>query len=190
MLGDSFLFNFVVFALGQFAAWGYLRTGRIPRGATLAIGAWVLADIALVAKFAYEGGTLVAGISLALMQIYSLTEFGLFVYGRWRRQGATMRSEQEELHREAFVHYLRNELEPAGDLYRKLLRRDPWDAEAALSLGRVLDRAGDAKPARRWLRVARSLDRSERYRDFIGEELRRTDALPRGAEPQPVDAQK
>ena len=69
MFQGEFLPNLVVFLLGQAVAWGYLRTGLVARGLVSLIGGWVLADAALVARFAYDhqGRWFIA--SLAGMQL-------------------------------------------------------------------------------------------------------------------------
>lgn len=186
MLEDSFLFNAVVFVLGQVAAWGYLRTGLVRRGAALMIGGWMLADIALLARFAYAGGEAIAAAALAVMQAWSLVEVALLAYGRLRRRAPANRKRREELFREAFVCYLRNDLGGAGQRYRRLLRQDPWDLESVLGLASVMTRSGRIRTARGLLRHASSLDRERRWRDVISDELRRCVPRPKGSPAQRV----
>ena len=176
MFQDSLLANALLFALGQAAAIGHLRTGRIRRGMALMFVGWVLADVALLARFAFAGGQLVFVGALVLLQIYSAVEAALFAFGRLRRRRAAVRGRAGALYRQALVHYLRNELEPAERICRGLLRADPWDVEAALSLGCVLARSGRPRRARGWLRAARALDTQERYGDLIALELERLGA--------------
>lgn len=173
MLRDAFLPNLLIFAVGMVAAWGYLRTGRTLRGTLLLVGLWVLADIALLARFAYQGGEDLFFLALCAMQAYALSEFLLFTYGRIARRGARHRQLRESLFRVAIVHFLRDELEQAQAVYRRLVRRDPWDLDAAVHLATVLARRGRSRAARAWFRSARSLDREGRYAELLQEELRR-----------------
>lgn len=173
MFADAFWPNLVIFVLGQVAAWGYLRTGLVRRGLCLMIGAWILADLALLARFAYEGQETLYRSALMVMQAYSLCEFALFVYGRWRRRSRGLRAQREQLFREAFLHYLRDERELAERRYRKILRRDHWDVDATLGLATTLARSGKDRRARSLFRAARSLDRDGRYAQVISWELRR-----------------
>lgn len=173
MFEDGFWPNLAIFVAGQIAAWGYLRTGLIRRGVCLMVGAWILADIALLARFAYEGQQTVYRLALTAMQAYSLCEFVLFAWGRWRRRRPAVRRQREELFRAAFLHYLRDEREAASRLYRAILRRDHWDVDAALGLATVLARSGQLRRARSLFRLARGLDRQGRYASAISWELRR-----------------
>ena len=173
MFQDAFWPNLAIFVLGQIAAWGYLRTGLVRRGVLLMVGAWLLADVALLARFAYEGQDLVYRVALMLMQIYSLCEFALFLYGRWRRRSPAVRERREHLLREAFLHYLRDERVAAARSYRQILRNDQWDADATLGLATVLARGGEHRRARSLFRSARSLDRTGRREQVISWELRR-----------------
>ena len=179
MFPDSLLANLMLFGMGQVAAWGYLRTGRIARGVALMVGSWVLADVALLARFAYEFGDHVYLTALVLMQLYCVVEFALFVWGRARRRTTEARKRRELRYRDAFTHYLRNETEPASQIYRRMLRSDPWDVEAALSLATLMARAGQQRKARSLFRSVRSMDREGCYGEVIAEELERLRAASR-----------
>ncbi len=173
MFADSLWFNGVAFVLGQIAAWGYLRTGRVARGAALMVGGWVLADVALLARFAYDHQGGVYLCALLGMQVYSLVEFTLFVVRRWLRRRPAARDRRASLYRQAVTHYVRNELDQAEQLQRQLMRADPWDVDVAVALGCLLVRRGEPRRARRTLRAASALDRDARYVDVIREELAR-----------------
>ncbi len=184
MFQGEFLPNLIVFLIGQAAAWGYLRTGLVPRGLVSLIGGWVLADAALVARFAYdqEGAVFVA--SLAGMQMLAVFEAFRFVVGRTRRRMPAAVVARRQASREAFVRYLRNDLEGAIAGYRSLVRRDPWDLTSRFALGRAWIRSGDVTRGRRALRAARRLDRDGRYADLLHAtaELRPLRAAAAGAD--------
>lgn len=172
MFEDSFLANLAVFLAGQVAGVGYLRTGLIARGVAVVVPSWVLADVALLARFAYESETAFR-VSVLGMQLVCAGSFVLFVSGRWRRRFPRFVAQRPGLLREAFVAYLRDDLEQARVIYRRLVSRDPWDLDARLGLATVLARAGQVRRARTAFRVARSLDRERRWEDVIQDELAR-----------------
>jgi hypothetical protein len=173
MFEDSFLVNAAIFAAGQAVAWAYLHTGRTRRGVVLMLAGWVLADVALLARFAYDGALPVYVIALSAMQAWSIAELLLFTFARLRRRFGRFRRERERLYRLAFVHYLRNELPAAGGIWRRLVRRDPWDMQSTLALATVHARLGRRRRARGLFRAARALDRDGRLRDVIRDELKR-----------------
>ena len=171
MFADSVLVNVAILLLGQVAAWGYLRTGLVVREILLMVGTWVFIDVALVARHAYQSTVYTYFISLSLMQAYSIIEAILFCYGRvWRRLPG-VRRRRERCFREAFIHYLRNETEPALKIYKRLLRSDPWDMHVRIALGTAFLRNGESRKARRMFRSARGLDRDHGFRDVIREGL-------------------
>lgn len=172
MFKDSFLANLLILLVAQLVAYGYLRTGLLRRGVLLMVGTWVMADVALLARFAfaYTGPWYLA--ALLLMQLHAVLEAFLYASGRVRRRfGATTRR-RKDLYFRAFRHYLRNELDQAQTILRRLVRWDPWDLESTLALATVLSRKGRHRRARGLLRQARGLDRQRRFRDVIGAELR------------------
>lgn len=186
MFEDSFLANLSIFLAGQAVAWAYLHTGRIRRGVTLMLAGWILADVALVARFAYEGGEPLYLLALTALQIWSLGEVALFSFARLRRRLGPIRRQREQLYRAAFVHYLRNELPAAQGIWRRLVRRDPWDVQSTLMLATVQARLGRRRRARSLFRAARGLDRELRMRDVIRDELKRFAAKGRRpAAPRP-----
>ena len=83
--------------------------------------------------------------------------------------------------RSGFRAYLRDRLEPAGETFRKLARRDPWDLESTLAWATVLSRQGAHRKARALLLRVRWLDRDRRFRDVI--ESERARARPGSAPP-------
>ncbi len=172
MFQDNFLTNFLTLVAAQLVAYGYLRTGLQRRGVLLMVGTWVMADVALLSRFACaHTGRYYRG-ALLLMQVYTMLETFLYGSGRLRRRlGSTVRR-RHQLFCTAFRHYLRNELDQAQGILRRLVRWDPWDLESTLALATVLSRKGRYRRARGLLRQARSLDRERRFRDVIGAELR------------------
>jgi hypothetical protein len=184
MFEESFLINLVIFLLGQWAAYGYLRTGLRQRGLALMILGWVLVDVILVERYAFERTGIFYRVSLACLQAYSLVEFVLFTGGRIRRRLRSVRRAREVDFRQAFLHYLNDEMVLAEAGYRRILKRDPWDEEATLGLATTLARIGKSKKARAMFRRARALDQDGRFTDVIGDELRRfRPAAPSGGKP-------
>lgn len=180
MFEDAFLPNLLVFLLGQAAAWGYVRTGLVVRGALVMVVGWAAADIALVARFMFsETGAVYRG-ALILMQAWSLVEFVLFATGRILRRSKARQAEREVLLREAGIHWLKDELALARPIYARLVRRDPWDADAALGLATVLGDLGSQRPARRWLRRVRALDTKKHLADVVEIELERLGGTLKG----------
>lgn len=172
MFQDSFLINLLIFLVAQVVAYGYLRTGLIRRGVLLIIGTWLMADAALLARFAFNHtGNYYVG-ALWLMQVHMLLETFLYASGRLRRRLRSTVSRRRDQFSAAFRHYLRNELDQAQRILRRLVRLDPWDLESTLALATVLSRKGRYRKARGLLRQARGLDRNKRFRDVIGAELR------------------
>lgn len=167
MLTDSLLPNLLIFIVGQLAAVGYLRTGLVRRGVLLLLITWACADAALIARFGYRStGTLYVAC-LSVMQVTSIFAALAFLVGRVRRRATKNVERRDRLLREAFVHYLRNELVPAEKLYSTLLRTDPWDAAAHLGRATVLARAGRARESRRALKLVRGLDPDGRMVDAL-----------------------
>lgn len=172
MFADAFWPNFVLFLLGQVAAWGYLRTGLGGRGAWVLVLTWVLADVALVARFGYDHvGSVYVG-SLAGMQFVAVAAFGAFLFARVRRRLKGVVGRVAALRRAGFVAYLRGDLEVAIDKFGRILRLDPWDTSARVALGTALLRQGRARPGRRILRSVRGLDRAGSYTHAVQSELR------------------
>jgi hypothetical protein len=171
MFQDSFLANLLVFALGQFAAWGYLRTGLVWRGVFLMVATWVLADVALVARLAYQHGETFL-VALVLMQITAVLGCFGFAHGRWRRRRPRRVMARDAAYRSAFVHYLRDRLDQAATELRRLRRADPWDLPVCLGLAFVEARRGATRAATRLFRAALSLDRRRQFADVIADGLR------------------
>ncbi len=174
MFEDSLLINIIIFLLGQIAAWGYLRTGMIGRGTFLIVATWVLADLALVSHFAYQEESLFRS-SLMALQVCSTVGFLLFSSARVRRRSSWFLRLRHQRMREAFVHYLRNEFSAAILLYRRQLRKDPWDIHAKLGLATAVARCGTCRAGtvRRLFKSVRRLDREHHFNDVIEDELSR-----------------
>lgn len=172
MFQDSFPINLLIFLAAQVVAYRYLRTGLIRRGVLLMVGTWVMADAALLARFAFSHtGDYYFG-AILLLQLYTVLESFLYASGRLRRRLRSKLRWRKDLFVSAFHHYLRNELDQAQTLLRKLVRSDPWDLESTIALATVLSRKGSYRKARGLLRQARGLDRTGRFRDVIRAELR------------------
>jgi hypothetical protein len=179
MFADSFWPNLLAVVLGQIAAWGYVRTGLLVRGALLMVVGLAAADVALVARFAFSHTGAVYVGALLVLQVWSLAELVLFVVGRRRHANAIASPRRAEEMRDAGISYLRDELEDAEEVYRRLARRDAWDVEAALGLATVLARRGREKEARSWLRKVAAIDIRQRWADVVELELERLPAAGR-----------
>jgi len=178
MFRDSFVANLLIFGLGQLAVIGYLSTGMVRRGVALMVVTWILADLALVARFAF-GDALsgppepIYGLALAAMQTVAVVELLLLASRRvWRRLPHVV-AQRDRWFRQAFVHYLRDELEPARDLFRRLARIDPWDLPVRLAHATTVTRCGAPARGRRMLRALPALDRDGSMRDAIETEVAR-----------------
>lgn len=180
MFPDAFLPNLVIFLVAQVAAWGYLRTGLIRRGVFLMVSTWILADAALLARFAYEEVGASYRIPLSLMQLHALLEAFLLASGQLRRRFTKTARQRPGLFQRAFVHYLRDELDEAAAIFTRLRRNDPWDLQSTLALANVMACGRRKRRAIALYRQARGLDRHQQYRDFIGHQLKRFAARRRG----------
>ena len=173
MFPDSFGANLAVFALGQAIAWTCLRTGLVVRGLVTMIALWVLADLALVLRFAGgETGWLYVA-SLAAMQAIALFEALRFLRARLRRRSQAFARSRERAFKAATVSFLRDELDAARAAFGDVVRADPWEMPARLWLGTIEARCGRRRRGRRRLVEARRLDRSGRFSDVLDRELRR-----------------
>lgn len=166
MFADSFWPNLLIFLLGQAVACAYLATGRVARGGCLMLGLLVLADVALVARFAY-GAEHVVVAALVCMQAYALVEAGFFAFGRWYRRRPMVQARRREDYTAALVAELRGDDLAAAQTLQRLCRRDPWDIESTLGLASANRRLGRLRSAAAMLRRARHLDRRMRMSDLI-----------------------
>lgn len=192
MFPDAFLPNLAIFLVAQAVAWTYLRTGLVPRGISVIVGTWIAADTALVARFGFDEPGFVYVASLVVMQAWTLLETGRLCRGRWRRSRAAFLVEREATYRQAFVDWLRDDLQPAAESLLRLIRVDPWDLDSRLLLAKVSAAAADIRAARRQFIAARRLDRDSRHADAIRIALARLDGEPDGSfaeesTPKPVD---
>lgn len=176
MFPGSFGANLAFFLLAQVVAWLYLRTGLVTRGLVVLIATWVLADLALVLRFAYGVTDEPYVASLGVMQAIAVAEAIRLTWRGLRRRRASFREWRTTSYREAMIAFLRNELDAARDGLLLLVRADPWDLPARLALGVVLARQGRTRAARRQFTGARRLDRKRRYADAIEIETRRLSA--------------
>lgn len=166
MFADAFWPNFAIFALGQLVAFLYLFTGRVGRGGCLMLAMLLLADVALVARFAYDAQPVTVA-SLAVMQAYALIEALLFAFGWWYRKRPQVLQRRRAEYQVGLVAELRGDDDSAARMFTRLCRRDPWDAEVLVALATVEGRLGHTARARRLLRKARALDRAGKLGDLI-----------------------
>ncbi len=179
---DAFLPNLVLFLLGQAAAWYYLHTGRFWVGAAATAGLWVLADWALVAKYAFGAAGPDFTLPLLGMQVVAVVTATLLAVALWRRRWSTTAKQRSSRFRAGLEAYLRDELSHAQKVFTGLVRCNPWDAAAWLALGNVQRRLGRVRQAAACYRRALGVDRSRDYHDLVrqqqGRLLRAAGAAP------------
>ncbi len=184
MFPDAFLPNLAIFVVAQVTAWVYLRTGLVATGVSIVVASWLAADVALVARFAYDDSGKVYTAALIALQGVTVISLLRLIVGRWRRSRVAFQAHRELTFQTAFRQWLRGELDPATDALRGIVRADPWDLTARLLLAKVLLAAGSERAARRQLAAARRLDRDDRYGDAIRHDLRdRSESPETEAEP-------
>lgn len=171
MFLDALLPNLLLFAAGQAAAWGWLRTGFVRRGLLVMAVIWTLADWALLSRFVFGDAAGSYPIALLSMQLVCVVEAAWFAQARLRRRYGKLGAQRQRLFAAAFQHYLRGEATPAVQLLQKLLQHDPWDVPSLILLANVEARQGRRPKARRLLGRARGLDRRGDYGDLVGEQL-------------------
>lgn len=188
MFEDSLAINLVIFLAGQLVAYLYLRTGRRQRGLVLMIGAWVLADVALVQRFVFGAVDEVYYASLIAMQGWSVLEFAGYFFSRMRRRSKAVRKRRDLEFRSGFEAYLQNDLELAIRNFRGIVRRDPWDLPVVVALATALARSEEPRHRRRsrsLLQAARSLDVDSEFVDIIEGESRRSGSAAGSGLPAP-----
>ncbi len=171
---DSFWANLLFFVIGQVVAIAYMSTGLVLRGRLLMFGVFLLADVALVARHAYGFSGAAIKVPLLLMWAYALAELGAILYCRTHRRLKSVIEWRDDLFREAYLLYLRDDLDVAVAAYRKLARSDPWDLPVRVAYGTALARQGLGRKARGLFRAARALDKDKVFEDVIEAEIART----------------
>ena len=140
------------------------------------IGAWVLIDVVLVSKFAFQATGPVFYSSLVAVQLWSIAEVIGYVFSRLRRRRPSVQARRAEDYRRGLLAYLKDDLRPAEAAFDGIVRRDPWDLTVVIALATVLARSGEPKQLRRsrtLLRIARDLDVSSAFTDVIESESER-----------------
>ncbi len=170
---NGFLVNLLLFVGGQFAAWHYLRTGRLAVGFGATVLLWGLLDAWLVAHYAYRLDGPPWSWLLVGFQATAVATLGTLVFGLWRRRWSKTARERTRWFGLGLAEYLRGDLPAAIATFRKLLRCDPWDAAAWLALGNVLRGQGNLRKARACYRNALRVDRDGVYRDHARLQLAR-----------------
>ncbi|HLQ39001.1 MAG TPA: tetratricopeptide repeat protein [Planctomycetota bacterium] len=176
MFPQSFVPNLLLFAAGQCAAWGWLRTGMVLRGVLAMVAVWVAADWALLAHFAYGQDGAQFLVPLGAMQVVGIVEPCAFFGRRLWRRITPRRHQRSELLRRGFQQYLSDDLAAAAVVFRRLRRTDPWDTAATVALANVLLAQGQRRRAMAAYRRARAIDRDGEHRDFIACQLERAGA--------------
>jgi len=141
MFPDQFFPQLLFFLLAQAAAFGLLRTGMLVWGFSVMVLGWILGDLALILHFGFP--SLVTGYSLSLwgLQLLALSSSLLFFGWRILRRGKGFRAAQERDYGRALDLFMAGRDPEARLMFRRLSRRDPWDVEALLFLGRLEPRS-------------------------------------------------
>ncbi len=189
----AFLPNLLLFAIGQAAAWFYLRSGRFLLGVAATVALWVLADWVLVAKYLFGRTDAQLQLPLGLLQAVALATAAGLAFGQWRRRWSKTSQQRPQLFAAGLAAYLRADYAVAQQTLRRLVRNDPWDAAAWAALADVLWRSGQPGRARAAFRRAQRVDLHGEYADFVGHQLavlggppRRPRAAPAVAVAEPV----
>lgn len=167
MFPHSFLPNAAIFVVGCVAAVYLLRTGIVVWGTFVLAAVALCADLALVARFGFDGKGPWFAIGLYGMQAVALHAAGWIVLARSRRRWSQDGKQKDRLVEAAMRSYVAGDLEAAGDLYRRIRRADPWDLAARIGLGNVARRLGRVAEARRHLGAARRLDCAKAFGDLL-----------------------
>lgn len=169
---DAFLPNLLLFACGQAAAIAWMRTGMATRGVVAMVMIWVLADVALLSRFAFGLHDVFYQLPLLGMQLWAAFEAVAFPFLRLRARFSPARRRRHTAFAAAHQLYLRDDGKGAAAAFARLRHVDPWDVAAAVAQANALLLCGQPRAAVRLLRKARGLDLRAEYRDFIDERLR------------------
>lgn len=177
---DGFFANLLLLLGAQGVAWHYLRSGRLWIGAIVSILLWSLLDAWLVARYVFAHDTAPWTHLLVGFQATAAAMLGLWAFGAWRRRySATAKARQQWFVR-GLTLYLRGETAGAEQVFRRLVRCDPWDPAAWAALGNVLRSGGRRTQARRCYQRALRVDRRGTHRDHVRLQMARG-ANPSGA---------
>ncbi|MBM4062384.1 MAG: hypothetical protein FJ265_14990 [Planctomycetes bacterium] len=162
MFPDALLPNLLLFAVGQAAAWYYLRTGRLLAGGLATALLWIGADWALIERFVHGGARPEYAIALGVLQGTALLTMAALAFALWRRRWSAAARARPARFGAGLAAYLRGDLPAAVRSFRALVRTDPWDGAAWLALGNALRRVRQpARAARCWRRALRVDRRGE-----------------------------
>lgn len=191
MFPDQFFPQLLFFLLAQAAAFGLLRTGMLVWGFSVMVLGWVLGDLALILHFAFP--TQVTGYALSLwaLQLLALASASLFFGWRFLRRRKGFRAAQERDYEKALDLFMSGRDPEAIRIFRRLFRRDPWDVEALLFLGR-LEQRSRARAIRR-MRLCARLSGESPIALEAREEIRRVQRsvrLPRPSTPMLSNAER
>jgi hypothetical protein len=188
VLPDSFYAQLLAFVAVQTAGWWNMLTGRFRLGFAQFAAGWMLADAALLLRLVAGDAGPTYRLVIVVLQALALVGLGEVVVRRIVRARPGFRRDQEALFAAALDAFMAGRDEEARRGFRRLFRRDPWDAEAATMVATLLARAGERGRALAWFRRARTRARSETLRQRIDEEVRcqRQIRFPRPMPPDPI----
>jgi hypothetical protein len=177
----AFLPNAAIFAVGCAAAVYLLRTGIAVWGAIVLAGVALGADLALVARFVFDGKGPWFSVGLWTMQALALGSALWLVVALSRKKWAKDSTGRGPLLQAALQHYLRGEFDRSRGLYARVRCADPWHLGARIGLANAEWRLGRPAVALRMLAAARRLDRDRTHGDLLTEQERRVRAALQAA---------
>lgn len=169
----AFVPNLLLFLVGVAAAFWLLRTGMVRRGVVVLVVLFATADLALLARYAYDLRNAWLLVPLASMQVVAVAAAGWLLFALARRRWSAVRAERRQLFAAGMAHYLRDELPQAAAVFARLRRADPWDVPATIASANVLAAQGRARQAVRLLSHGATLDVRAEYRDLIEQQQQR-----------------
>jgi tetratricopeptide (TPR) repeat protein len=174
--GPHLLPLLLAFAIGQAAAWYYLRTGRFAAGFASTVALWAALDWWLVARYVLGHDEAALRWPATVLVAVAAATAGALLFALWRRRHSAAARARTASFAQGLTDYLRSDYAAARGAFTRLVRVDPWDAAAWIALGDVFARTGAVRRARACYRRAGAVDIGGAWRDLL---QRRTAARAR-----------
>jgi tetratricopeptide (TPR) repeat protein len=157
----------LAFAIGQAAAWCYLRTGRTASGLAATVLLWGALDWWLVERYVLAADDVALQWPATILFAVAAATTAALLFGRWRRRWSAAARERTARFANGLAAYLRSDYAAARTAFARLVRVDPWDSAAWIALGDVLARSGQPRRARACYRRAGAVDVTGAWRDLL-----------------------
>lgn len=164
----------LAFALGQAAAWYYLRSGRVVAGLAATVMLWGALDWWVVGRYVLGHDEAALRLPAVVLQGAAAATVAALAAGLWRRRWSRAARARRDRFAEALHAYLRSDYAAARGAFTRLVRTDPWDAAAWIALGDVFARTGVRRRARRCYRRAGAVDTAGAFTDLLQRRRTRT----------------